>query len=175
MLVGSGDGGETRRSTADGAPGTWTRGGTGRGFPESFGEVPASAALPGGRVLIGVIGGIRYSDDGGLSYLTAGGPGQAGFIVWSFSFQPDAAHPFGGVVYAGVQDMAFGEADGASVYRSDDGGRTWSLAHLFTAEETGQPPVAGASVAERAGARDGRRGALGRGRAARWVPRREAG
>ncbi len=110
--------------------------------------MPASAALPGGRVLIGVVGGIRYSDDGGLSYLTAGGPGQAGFIVWSFSFQPDAAHPFGGVVYAGVQDMAYGESAGASVYRSDDGGATWTLAHLFTAEETGQPPIAGASVAE---------------------------
>ena len=150
VIVGSGDGGETRRSTADGAPGTWTRGGSGRGFPESLGEVPASAALPGGRVLIGVIGGISYSDDGGLSYLPTSTVGSGRYyIVWSFTFVPDAGHPFGGVVYAGVQNIAAGgEGGGAEVLRSDDGGRTWSLAHAFTAAEMEVPVPAGTDMTE---------------------------
>ena len=150
VIVGSGDGGETRRSTADGAPGTWTRGGSGRGFPESFGEVPASAALPGGRVLIGVVGGISYSDDGGLSYLPTSTVGSGRYyIAWSFTFVPDAGHPFGGVVYAGVQNIAAGgEGGGAEVLRSDDGGRTWTLAHAFTAAEMEVPVPAGTDMSD---------------------------
>ncbi len=148
LFAGVGDDGRTSRSLGDGAPGTWVRVGTGYGYPEVFGEVLPSAALPQGRLLIGVWGGIRYSDDGGTTYTLASGPGMAGYIVHSFTFAPDPAHPFGGVAYSGVQDTVHGEADGASVYRSDDGGATWSLAHLFTAKETGQPPVDGASVAE---------------------------
>ena len=149
VLVGVSDDGLTARSTADGAPGTWVRVGRGRGFPESFGEVPASASLPGGRVLIGVWGGIRYSDDGGRTYISASGGGQSGLIVWSFTFVPDPSHPFGGIAYAGVQNVtAGGEGGGAEVLQSADGGATWSLAHAFTAAEMELPVPAGTDVTE---------------------------
>ena len=145
LLGATGFDGETARSQGDGAPGTWTQAGAGQGFPESFGEVPASPALPGGRLLYGVYNGITYSDDGALTWRRSSAYVAGSFLVaWSFAFLPRPGHPYGGVVFAGMQT---GESSGAEVRRSEDGGATWTLAHQFTAEETGQPDADGAGVA----------------------------
>ena len=148
VLIGIGDGGETARSLGDGAPGTWAQVGTGMGYPLAFGEVPPSAALPQGRLLLGVYGGVRRSDDGGLSYTVAQMPTAAEYFAYSFTFAPDPVHPYGGVAYAGVHNLAFGEGAGAEVLRSDDGGGTWQLAHHFTAAEMALPVPAGTDVTE---------------------------
>ena len=142
------DDGGTVRSLADGAPGTWVQAGTGFGFPESFGEVPPSAALPNGRILMGVWNGVTYSDDGGLSYIRSSAYGNARYIVWSFAFLPQTGHPYGGTAYAGVQNLAYGEFAGAEALRSDDGGTTWALAHHFTAAELEHPVPENADVTE---------------------------
>ncbi len=128
------------------------------------------------RLLIGVWGGIRYSDDGGLSYtLATSDLGMAGYIVWSFTFAPTPAHPFGGVALRRrAGHGACGRPTAPRCYRSDDGGATWSLAHLFTAAETVSRRSAGSERGR--GRRCSRRrtaalwagvGLIGRGRAAR--------
>ena len=134
------DDGGTVRSLADGARGTWVQVGSGLGFPETFGEVPPSPALPQGRILMGVWNGITYSDDGGLSYTPSSAYGNAAYIAYSFAFVPQPGHPYGGVTLAGVHDITFGgEFSGAAVLRSNDGGATWALADRFTAGEVGLP------------------------------------
>jgi hypothetical protein len=148
LITGTSDGGRTARSLADGAPGSWASAGTGLGYPQSFGEVPPSPALPNGRLLMGVWNGALYSDDGGLTYTPSNAFGQAAYIVWSFAFLPRAGHPYGGTAYAGVQNLAFGEFAGAETLRSDDGGAMWTLAHHFTAAEMEHPVPEGADVTE---------------------------
>ncbi len=152
LLAAVSDDGLTARSFDDGAPGTWTRVGTGPGFPQSFGEVPPSPALPDGRILMGVWNGILTSDDGGLSYAPSSAYGFARYIVWSFTFRAEAGHPYGGVVYAGVQNLnaaeGGGEGRGAEVLRSEDGGRTWTRAHRFSAAEMEVPVPANTDVSE---------------------------
>ena len=147
IVAGPGDDGRIVRSLADGAPGTWAPAGTGFGLAQSFGEVPPSAALPNGRLLMGVWNGAVYSDNGGTSFTRSNAYGQARYIVYSFTFMPQSGHPYGGVAFAGMQNVALSPAPNAEVHRSDDGGATWSLVHRFTAEETGQPETAGANVA----------------------------
>ena len=145
LLGATGFDGETARSQGDGAPGTWVQTGAGLGYPQSFGEVPAAPALPGGRLLYGVYNGITYSDDGALTWRRSSAYVAGSFLVaWSFAFLPRPGHPYGGVAFAGMQT---GESSGAEVRRSEDGGATWTLAHQFTAEETGQPDTGGAGVA----------------------------
>jgi len=141
-----GDGGETRISRADGAPGTWTPGGSANGLVEVIGEVPPSAALPSGRLLMGLWNGVVGSTDGGASYQPTSLYQQGGYIVKStFAFVPVEGHPYGGVAFAGVDHAALASGDDprAEVHRSDDGGQTWTLVRRFTAEETGLPPRPG--------------------------------
>ncbi len=152
VLAGIGDGGETARSLQDGAPGTWEQVGTGPGFPQSLGEVPPSPMLPDGRVLYGVWNGILTSDDGGLSYQPSSAYGQARYIVWSFTFVDVPGHPYGGVAYAGVQNLneaeGGGEARGAEALRSDDGGTTWVRVHRFNAYDMDLPVPLNTDVTE---------------------------
>ena len=133
------DDGNTARSLGDGAPGTWQQVGNGMGRPQSLGEVPPSPSLPSGRLLMGVWNGITYSDDGALSWQRSSAYGFARYIVWSFAWLPSAGHPYGGVAYAGVQNVPVGEGRGAELLKSADGGRTWTLAHSFTGAEVGFP------------------------------------
>ncbi|HEX8385515.1 MAG TPA: sialidase family protein, partial [Rubricoccaceae bacterium] len=146
LVAGVSDDGTTALSDGDGAAGTWVQAGRGFGYPQSFGEVPPSPALPNGRLLMGVWNGASYSDDGGVTYTPSNAFGQARYIAWSFTFLRQEGHPYGGVAYAGLENVGLYPAANAEVHRSDDGGRTWALAHRFTAEETGQPTTNGANV-----------------------------
>jgi hypothetical protein len=133
------DNGNTARSLGDGASGTWQQAGNGMGYPQSLGEVPPSPSLPNGRLLMGVWNGITYSDDGALSWQRSSAYGSGLYIAWSYTFVPAEGHPYGGVAYAGVQNVPVGEGRGAELLKSDDGGRTWTLAHRFTGAEVSFP------------------------------------
>ncbi|WP_420454764.1 hypothetical protein [Rubrivirga sp.] len=136
-----------RRSYGDGAEGTWeqaTEGDTysfkAGGDVIAFGEVPPSPALPNGRLLAGVWNGVTVSDDGGATWRPGEGAyGFAQYLGYSFAFVPDPAHPYGGAVLAGVDDLAFGRDSTATVYRSEDGGSTWARAHRFSPAALGLP------------------------------------
>ena len=98
-----------------------------------FGEVPPSPALPDGRLLAAIWNGVSYSDDGGVSWSPgAGAYGFARYIGHSFAFVPEPGHPYGGAVLAGVDDLEWGRDSTATVYRSEDGGATWTRAHRFS-------------------------------------------
>lgn len=126
------------RSDDDGRTGTWDRLGATGGELVTFGEVPPSSALPDGRLLAGVYNGVTYSDDGGRTWAPgAGAYGFSRYIADSFTFVPDPAHPYGGAVLAGVDDLAFDRDSSATVYRSDDGGATWARAHRFSPSALG--------------------------------------
>lgn len=140
VVVVSGDG-NTRISRTDGVPGTWQPAGNGLGPAEVFGEVPSSAALPSGRLLLGVLNGVSGSTDGGASYQPTSLYTFGGYIGYSFAFVPQEGHPYGGVAFAGVDNTSRGFAPHTEVHRSDDGGQTWTLAHRFTPEGTGLPAI----------------------------------
>lgn len=135
-----GDDGRVETSLADGASGTWERGGLGGGMAETLGEVPPSAALPTGRLLMGVWNGVTGSTDGGASFQPTSLYGFGRWIAYSFAFVPQAGHPYSGVAFAAVLNTALLPSSPAGeIHRSDDGGLTWTLVHRFTGEETGLP------------------------------------
>ena len=140
--------GYTYRTDGDGAPGTWTGSGLAGGKVEAFGVVPPSPSMPDGRVLAAVWNGITYSDDGGLTYTLSSAFGQAAYIAYSFAFLPVAGHPYGGHVYAGIENVGLYPEARAEVHRSDDGGATWALARRFTAAELSLPVASGTDVSE---------------------------
>ena len=126
------------RSLDDGRPGSWEQLGPTGGEVVSYGEVPPSGALPAGRLLAGVYNGVSVSDDGGTTWTAgAGAYGFARYIAHSFAFHPEAGHPYGGAVLAGIDDLEFRRDSTATVYRSDDGGSTWSRAHRFSPSALG--------------------------------------
>ncbi|MEM6327351.1 MAG: sialidase family protein, partial [Bacteroidota bacterium] len=131
-------------SDEDGAPGTWTcgpssGGGTG-GDTVAFGDVMPSAALPEGRLLAGVWNGITTSDDGGRTWQPSSLYGFARAITRSLTWVPEVGHPYGGAALAAVQDFGLGERDSlATIWRSDDGGSTWTSVHRFSPTEYGIP------------------------------------
>ena len=149
LLAGVSDDGNTARSFGDGAPGTWQQAGNAFSFHQSIGEVPPSPSLPNGRILFGVWNGITYSDDKATTWRPSSAYGFARYIAWSFTWQPIAGHPYGGTVYAGVQNVAEGgEYGGADVLKSDDGGLTWTAVHRFTRAEMDLPSPAGGDVSQ---------------------------
>ena len=130
----------TYRSFGDGAPGTWEQAGRHGGDGIAYGEVPPSAALPGGRLLAGVYNGVTASDDGGVTWAPTSLYGFAQYIARSFAWVPEAGHPYRGAALAAVIDLTLGHADSsATVWRSDDGGSTWALAHQFSPTAHGIP------------------------------------
>gem|GEM_PF-1430282 len=140
--------GGTFRSDGDGAPGTWTGSGLAGGSIEALGVVPPSAMLPTGRILAGVWNGVTYSDDGGQTYTPSSAYGQAAYIAYSFTFVPDDGHPYGGVAFAGLENVGLYPAARAEIHRSDDGGATWALVHRFTAAELEIPVPEGTDVSQ---------------------------
>lgn len=121
------------RSDDDGRPGSWVRLGNTGGSAVTLGEVPPSPMLPDGRLLAGVYNGVTYSDDGGLNWTPSTGVYEnARYVGYSFAFVPKAGHAYGGTVLAGIDDLVFGRDSTATIYRSDDGGRTWTRFHRFS-------------------------------------------
>jgi len=81
-------------------------------FKEGFVErrTPAFAALPGGKLLAGTVGGLHVSTDGGATWKLAGDPALS---VQGFAFHP--ARP----------ERIFLATEGAGVWVSDDGAATF--------------------------------------------------
>lgn len=130
------------RSFGDGAEGTWETLFTVGGDVVGFSELPPSPDLPEGRLLAGVYNGITTSDDGGRTWQPGTGAyGFAQFVAYSFAFMPQAGHPYGGSVLAGVNDLEFGGGrdSSATIYRSDDGGTNWTRAYRFSPSALGIP------------------------------------
>ena len=120
------------RSDDDGRGGSWQILGDFGGEMIALGEVPPSAALPGGRLLAGLYNGVTYSDDGGHTWRPGEGAyGFARYLAYSFAFVPEPGHPYGGAVVAAVDDLEWGRDSTATIYRSDDGGGSWVRVHRF--------------------------------------------
>lgn len=114
----------------DGAPGTWEP----LGYPDpaqirnnalSLAEALPGPALAGPRLLAAGWSGLSYSDDGGRTWTHSN--------VWQeYRYYADGGivrhavpgHPYGGVLYAGVNDYFEGYP---VVMASEDGGTTWEV------------------------------------------------
>ena len=126
----------TRFSLEDGAPGTWQEGGEVNWFPESWADVPPSPMLPDGRLVLGVDNGNYYSDDFGRSWIESNR--YPGYYGYSFTFLPIPGHPYGGALFAGLNNYRrAGPDNSAEIHRSDDGGVTYRTVYAFTTEEVG--------------------------------------
>lgn len=155
VIIGAiGGAGEHARSLADGEAGSWVVGAPSSDFPESLGEVPPSPALPMGRLLHNGTY-VMYSNDGAMTWQLAslGNQPTEGYLAFRFAFYPIAGHPYNGAVFGiGCEyvqcDSAgtTGTGEALDLYRSDDGGASWSAIHAFTAAETGLPRINGISV-----------------------------
>ena len=123
-------------SLDDGRQGTWTC----RGYPGhtyALAEAPPSGALPQGRLLAGVDFGVAFSDDLGETWRVATSA-EWGVGV-SFAFVPEAGHPYGGALLAGLADLRTDDLDRrAVVARSDDGGLTWAVVWRYDPDVWGE-------------------------------------
>jgi hypothetical protein len=127
-------------SFEDGRKDTWSERGALGGLTNTFGEIPPSDSLPEGRLFAGVYNGIVYSEDGAETWRPAQGAyGQARYIAYSFAHVADDAHPYGGILYAGVDDLEWDRDSTATIYRSEDGGTSWSRVHRFSPAALGLP------------------------------------
>ncbi len=149
LLVGY-DANDHAISYADGEAGSWRRTGPVTVFPWSLGEVPPSPMLPNGRLLSGSGTLTMYSDDGAETWQVAelGDQPDEAFFYFQFSFMPREDHPYGGIVFA--TGCPYVECDGSgeavNVYRSDDGGASWTFVHHFTASEVDLPFINGVAI-----------------------------
>lgn len=154
LVADAGAAGEHIRSLADGEPGSWVWGAPSSGFPESLGEVPPSPALPRGRLLHNGSY-VMYSDDGAMTWHLAslGNQPSEGYLWFRFAFYPIAGHPYGGAVFATgceyiqCDSAGFGTGEAVDLFRSDDGGASWTLIHHFTREDVGLPIINGSAFA----------------------------
>lgn len=120
-------------SNQDGIPGSWSVSGASGGWENVIGEIPPSASLPDGRLLVGGFHGITYSNDGAVSFQASSAYGT-GYWADSFTFVPDPSHSFGGVAYSGVKNLNLSSAGAnlGTLLRSDDGGATWVEQYYFS-------------------------------------------
>ena len=134
------DDSRVRRSASDGEAGTWEPlGAVGppgeeAGFIEALAELPPSAALPGGRLVVGVASGVATSDDGGATWAVSELWENFHWWVYSLAVAADASHPYGGTLLAGVGDFF---RDVGGVWASEDGGRTWAERVLWPGLSSG--------------------------------------
>ena len=118
------------RSLGDGAAGTWQPlgavgppGGEPASYLTAMAEVPPSAALPDGRLVVGVASGVAVSDDAGRTWAVSSLWENFHWWVYSLALVADAAHPYGGTLLASVGDFV---QSNSGVWTSDDGGMTWT-------------------------------------------------
>ncbi|MEL6704728.1 MAG: T9SS type A sorting domain-containing protein [Bacteroidota bacterium] len=120
VLFAAGVGGVLWASTDGGQ--VWSRrtdwGGT--GFRDAYSVTELRAGPHAGRVVVGFLGRIRYSDDGGVTWSEGSGvPGR----IWERLAQgPD------GTLYATSNDLP-------SILVSRDGGASWSVLYTFPDDE----------------------------------------
>ncbi len=144
---------EPNISYADGEAGSWIRGGPASAYLDGLGEVPPSPALPLGR-LLSEGSYVRYSDDGGMTWVTAalGGQPAQSYLSVRFAFYPISGHAYGGAVFATgceyiqCDSAGYGTGDAVDLFRSDDGGASWALVHHFTGAEVGLPIINGSAI-----------------------------
>ena len=100
--------------------------------PRDLLELPPSAALPGGRLVLGVGSGVLTSDDSGATWAATSLYQEFRWVGDALALVPDPAHPYGGTVHLVARDFLY--VDGATVVAlaSDDGGATWEERHRFT-------------------------------------------
>ncbi|WP_143536916.1 T9SS type A sorting domain-containing protein [Rubricoccus marinus] len=128
---------------------TFTELGAFGGDTVDIAEVPASGALPRGRILAAAYNGVTYSDDDGRSFRPSSLYEAGALIAYSVTFAPEPGHPFGGAAYAAVAENDPAQHRRASVvHRSDDGGATWAEVHRvregdYGLEETDRVRVRG--------------------------------
>ncbi len=151
LLVGY-DANDHAISYADGEAGSWRRTGPVTVFPESLAEVPPSPMLPNGRLLSGSGSLTMYSDDGSETWQVAalGNQPSESYRETEFAFLPKEGHPYGGVVFITTCENTDcdGGAETVDVYRSDDGGTSYTLVHEFTAAEVDLPFIDGVAIEE---------------------------
>lgn len=131
-------------SFADGEPGSWIEGGPVSFYSHSIADVPESTALPNGRLLHSGDW-VMYSDDGAMTWHLAelGTQPATPYNNFRFAFLPRAEHPYDGVVFGiNCGDRLHCEwvgfnGEAALLWRSDDGGASWTMTHEFTSAETG--------------------------------------
>lgn len=127
-----------QRSCGDGADSTWTRL---LPTPEdglALAALPPSAQLPQGRLIGGFYNGVAFSDDAGETWQ----PTSLGnrWVVRVLAAVPDGAHPYGGPLFAGANDLdRYFQPDAEVLHRSDDGGTTWQFVHRFHADDLHLP------------------------------------
>ena len=92
-------------------------------------ELPPSTALPDGRLVLGVGGGVLTSDDDGSTWLASSLYQDFRWVGHDLDLARDPSHPYGGTAYVLAAD--FGSFDGPVVLASDDGGATWDERHRF--------------------------------------------
>ncbi|WP_420455089.1 T9SS type A sorting domain-containing protein [Rubrivirga sp.] len=106
-------------------------------------ELPPSAALPDGRLVLGVGGGVLLSDDNGSTWV---GSSLTEYFRWvgnDLVLVPDPAHPYGGTAYVSAKDFHFEDRGYIVVLASDDGGATWEPRHRFVFGEHGLARIDG--------------------------------
>lgn len=141
-------------SLSGGDPGTWTTGGPASFYTGMLFDVPASPALPCGRILENGTH-VMYSDDGIQTWHLAdmrphlAGPQpqpQWSYVKFRFAWVPREGHPYGGVVIGIGCSVHYCDSVGspqhptrssAVVWRSDDGGATFEPVFEFTSAVTG--------------------------------------
>ncbi|WP_420454760.1 T9SS type A sorting domain-containing protein [Rubrivirga sp.] len=106
-------------------------------------ELPPSAALPEGRLVLGVGAGVLLSDDNGSTWV---GSSLNQYFRWvgnDLVLVPDPAHPYGGTAYVSAKDFHFEDRGYIVVLASDDGGATWDERHRFVFGEHGLARIDG--------------------------------
>ena len=100
-------------------------------------ELPPSAALPDGRLVLGVGSGVLTSDDNGSTWEASSLCEEFRWAGHDLDFIPDLSHPYGGTAYVLAYDFHFEDRGYIVVFASDDGGTTWEARHRFVFGEDG--------------------------------------
>ena len=106
-------------------------------------ELPSSALLPEGRLLMGVGNGVLLSNDNGQTWTASSLYEPFRWVGDDFVLVPSPFHPYGGVLYLLAYDFYFESQSYNVVMASDDGGARWEIRHRFVYGEYGLSRIDG--------------------------------